>query len=489
MPNVLTNLTIREVSGVDRGAGEGVRVMLMKSADAEALHFDLNGISATVLAKALLDSAPMVSAAILGCLAKIETEALEYEKRTFTADQRRSAASEGAAMPDGSFPIKTVEDLHNAVRLVGHAKDPSAAKKHIISRAKALGASGELPAGWMAKSQSPFMKQMLERLGITKREDSVGHEALEKGLGAVHQSLCSIICSDNVNKKELIEKSIGQFAEYVLKTMPENLADSMSAAGLVAEVSKMSSDEDDLNKGDIDMTKEELAKAVGDAVGAAMAPVAKSVATLEAQVAFMKLSPEQQAYCVKKGMTDEQKKAFAGKSKEECDDEMKKDAAKDADKDDKGNPFAKRMTEVEKSNGELKAELAKRDENDAIAVIAKRIEPIGGTADLAKSLHALAKTDKPGADLIEKTLAASHAQAKAGNLFRVIGVDKSRDASDPIGAMNILVDAVMKAANDSGKPLTKAQAIMKIGESRDADHQKVWKAYKEASSAPAVAAA
>jgi hypothetical protein len=62
-------------------------------------------------------------------------------KRDFDASERRHDASTGAAMPDGSFPIENAEDLANARRLAGKAKDPAAARAHIASRAKALGLS------------------------------------------------------------------------------------------------------------------------------------------------------------------------------------------------------------------------------------------------------------------------------------------------------------------------------------------------------------
>lgn len=71
------------------------------------------------------------------------------EKREFSADERKAAAKEGAALPDGSFPIKTVQDLENAVHAYGRAKDKAAAKAHIIKRAKALGATDKLPKGWI----------------------------------------------------------------------------------------------------------------------------------------------------------------------------------------------------------------------------------------------------------------------------------------------------------------------------------------------------
>lgn len=72
------------------------------------------------------------------------------EKRAFSTAEREQAADEGAAMPDGSFPIKSVKDLKNAIKAVGRAKDPAAAKKHIKQRAKKLGREDLIPEGWKA---------------------------------------------------------------------------------------------------------------------------------------------------------------------------------------------------------------------------------------------------------------------------------------------------------------------------------------------------
>lgn len=81
-----------------------------------------------------------------------EAERKDFEshfgKREFSAGERKQAAKEGQALPDGSFPIKTVADLENAVRAYGRAKDKAAAKAHIIKRAKALDATDKLPKGW-----------------------------------------------------------------------------------------------------------------------------------------------------------------------------------------------------------------------------------------------------------------------------------------------------------------------------------------------------
>lgn len=74
----------------------------------------------------------------------------DIEKRDFSAGERREAASHGQAQSDGSFPIKNAEDLKNAIRLAGNAKDPAKAKAHIKRRAAALGLSDKIPDTWKA---------------------------------------------------------------------------------------------------------------------------------------------------------------------------------------------------------------------------------------------------------------------------------------------------------------------------------------------------
>jgi hypothetical protein len=62
--------------------------------------------------------------------------------------KREDLAKTGEAMKDGSFPIKNVEDLKNAIQAHGRAKDIAAAKKHITKRARALGKYNLIPAEW-----------------------------------------------------------------------------------------------------------------------------------------------------------------------------------------------------------------------------------------------------------------------------------------------------------------------------------------------------
>lgn len=70
------------------------------------------------------------------------------QAKTFSPDQRDKMAKQGTAMPHGGFPIKTAQDLKNAIQAIGRAKDPAAAKAHIKKRAAALGLSKLIPDGW-----------------------------------------------------------------------------------------------------------------------------------------------------------------------------------------------------------------------------------------------------------------------------------------------------------------------------------------------------
>jgi hypothetical protein len=76
-------------------------------------------------------------------------------KREVSSQEREKLAERGAALPDGSYPIKTVEDLKNAISAIGRAKDPGAARAHIKKRAKALGATNLIPDSWGDKGGEP----------------------------------------------------------------------------------------------------------------------------------------------------------------------------------------------------------------------------------------------------------------------------------------------------------------------------------------------
>lgn len=70
--------------------------------------------------------------------------------RAFSTDERQKLAKSGAALPDGSYPIVTPQDLANAIRAFGRANpgDRERVRSHIVKRAKALGKEDMLPSGW-----------------------------------------------------------------------------------------------------------------------------------------------------------------------------------------------------------------------------------------------------------------------------------------------------------------------------------------------------
>lgn len=62
--------------------------------------------------------------------------------------EREKLAEKKKALPDGGFPIANAADLKNAIRSIGRAKNPAAAKALIKRRAKELGLEKLIPPGW-----------------------------------------------------------------------------------------------------------------------------------------------------------------------------------------------------------------------------------------------------------------------------------------------------------------------------------------------------
>ena len=67
---------------------------------------------------------------------------------TFSMDQRRNFAVKKQAMPDGSYPIRNISDLKNAIQSYGRAKNKPAVKRWIIKRARELNATDLIPESW-----------------------------------------------------------------------------------------------------------------------------------------------------------------------------------------------------------------------------------------------------------------------------------------------------------------------------------------------------
>lgn len=85
------------------------------------------------------------------------------QKRDYSTEARRRMAESGQAMPDGSFPIANRADLRNAIQSVGRASNYEAARRHIISRARALGAEDMLPEDWKKSDKSIWSSALSPR--------------------------------------------------------------------------------------------------------------------------------------------------------------------------------------------------------------------------------------------------------------------------------------------------------------------------------------
>ena len=72
----------------------------------------------------------------------------DAQKRDYSTAQREQMAKDGEAQPDGSWPIKTAQDVTDAVRSIGRSQDPTKDKAWIKRRAAAIGASDRIPESW-----------------------------------------------------------------------------------------------------------------------------------------------------------------------------------------------------------------------------------------------------------------------------------------------------------------------------------------------------
>lgn len=102
-----------------------------------------------------------------------------YWKAEFSAEQRQNLAESGAAMSDGSFPIRNKSDLENALHAQGRAKDVDAARRHIKARAKELGLESMLPDSFGGTKKSANQGDEMELQELTKRVASLEAELAE----------------------------------------------------------------------------------------------------------------------------------------------------------------------------------------------------------------------------------------------------------------------------------------------------------------------
>ena len=111
----------------------------------------------------------------------------DTEKRYISADEREKAAKSGAAMPDGSYPIRNVDELKAAIHLAGHGKGSQAEiRAHIRKRAAALGQSAMIPDSWSEKVAAPDGATKATAPDLTKMIDDAVTKATAASEGRIN---------------------------------------------------------------------------------------------------------------------------------------------------------------------------------------------------------------------------------------------------------------------------------------------------------------
>ena len=422
MATRLKNLRINEVSSVDRGAGKGVQILLMK--------------------------------------------------RDFSDDERKSLAASGEAMPDGSFPIRNGKDLENAIHAIGRAKDPAKAKTHIKTRARALGMSDKLPETWSKSMKisktAAILKDLSEATGsaISFDEAHGGIEAQEYAEGMLEeiqeamQALCtsvrSIMCDDDLSdKQDALEETFSQFKEHVQGIVPEDEEDEITKAAHAAIFGKakpMTPEEEKKRK------EEEAKRAEKDK------KMEKRFAELEHENAILKMSSKHKDYMDSADMKDDEKAKFMAKSPAERDDHMKE------------NPVEKRLPEsIRKALDQAAADretVRKLQEKDEISTFAKRATDIGLTEAHGETLRKAHGGDAAAFGEIEKIIKGLTAQVRTGKVFAEFGTAIGKTGTTAYDELIAKRDELRKSLPS----LSTAQAFAKVYE--DPSNRDLVKAYK-----------
>lgn len=124
-------------------------------------------------------------------------------EREYSDEERMELAKKGLALDDGSFPIKDLADLKNAIQAYGRAKDQAAAAKFIAKRAKALGAEDLIPDTedfQKALKESLDHSEVMQILDAAAMFTSDAHDAANQ-MWRDREDLIDYLLSDHIPKK------------------------------------------------------------------------------------------------------------------------------------------------------------------------------------------------------------------------------------------------------------------------------------------------
>jgi len=444
----LRNLKIREVSSVDRGAGEGVQVLLSKKdksqltpeQDKQARQTIAHGADHVVdaLREALKTHINDENrTAVEHELARAKSNFIdqlnsgkEFEKpdgveKAFNPDQPRAADGKwGEGGSTGEKPEEFGNRLHDfshSLKMIAGSAVVRAAMPAVAS----LGPGALIPTaivagiasaamtyyGWAATTQLAGYMIAGERYrkndpngDLAKAEEfaSEGMDDIFSAVYALQKSVASIVEDETVpDVKKALEDTFSQFKAYIGRE--STMADDPV---LLAKVSKAEKDCEAAN----------LAKAAAE----------KALRKAKIEIGFLKMSDKHRSYAEDSDMDEDEKADFADKSPAERDAHMEK------------NPLEKRLSPNALAKRLETADLRKRvDEltkRDEAVTFAKRAADMGMPESfgeiLAKARKSPDEKDRGEAcDEMEKTIAALTKQVKTGGLFKEFGSSRGGAAS------------------------------------------------------------
>lgn len=400
MPNILRRLKIFEVSGVDRGAGEGVKVMLMKR----------DGTCAGCGGEGGKHKA--------GCTAKADDDAT-----------------------DTTF--KGARNIMDWLKRL--------AERHGLTKADALSfdqAIGAVQAG-------DYARDMLESVGQAM-------SGLRQSVYSILED--EAVTDKRAMLETTFEQFKAHMQGIVPAEMEKALTAAGLAAGLSASLNEgedamkpetLAKIRKALNLKD-DAGEDALAEAIIKAAGGEKKDDADKIAKLENELALSKLSKDENDYCAAVKMSEADKLGFAKKAPAEREAFIKANPAKPI--------VMELPADVQKrlADGEAAlARVAKLEDATQLAAIEKRVTAWGGTEADAKHIHDIHKVDPKLAEATETRMKALQAQVKTGALFNEVGKSgHAAQGGDAYAQLMAKADELRKT--QAGAGLTVQQAFAKV---------------------------
>lgn len=399
-PHLLKGLVVDEVSLVDSPANRGAVHLLFKRAP-----------ESTMTDEEIADA---------------------FMKRSFSDDERTRFAASGASMPDGSFPIANVADLHNAIKAVGRAKDPEAAKRHIKTRAKALGALAALPETWKA-AETGTLDRLLARLGLMKRgsgtidPDTYSGDviaSIDAACTALSKSIDSILADATIiDKTNKIAEQLSAFRDFTAGASADQIEKAMRD---VAQLAKTGKD-------DTMPTADEQIATLKDTVAKLSLEVAKATMSAKHKAHMDSLSGQ------------DAKDAFAAKSSADRDAACASDTAKRAIAETTDPTLLAQLTKQDSEIADLRKTVATFEAERELAVFAKRASEAGVGEAQAEVLLKASKGDATAFEALLGMLKGATTAAKTGVVFKEFGAGAGTGVASAAGEVAAAAEQLRKA--------------------------------------------